>query len=553
MNKKIIVIFTLVLFLGAGISSVGVNSKISNYDPKVKNYKYSVIKNDELNVKCINIIDIIKPPLIIIDEKKLIEKSNTNDLKFIDLPEYFNWMDFEGEDWTTPAKDQGSCGSCWDFAAIGALESIIQIREKCAALSLDLSEQYVLSCLSHSGSCNGGRAYSAYKFIKLDNPYGNSCNGIIPEFCFPYQIKDNVKCENVSSNWTDFLIPITDYGHWFPGGSIDDRNAIKTRIFESGPVVAAMLFTIWNHGPNNLQEWGYIHNSPLEYYPYPGPVKSANHEVVIVGWKDDPSITNGGYWIIKNSLSEEWGYNGFFNLEYGSLNIENMEIIWVEYNPEDYSNWAPVAKINGPTQGNTNQEMIFNGSMSFDHEGTIVSYEWDFGDGTIKEGQTINHTYVQQGIYLLNLKVTDNANNTDDEKIWIYINKENHPPQKPTIKGNQQGKNETAYKYTISTDDPDGDEVKYYLNWGDDYWFGGSAGWIGPYTSGEEVTLDKIYNEKGNYTIRAKAQDIYGAKSDWAILEVSMAKTHYYNSIIQILMKMLEGFPMFERIINRII
>ena len=227
---------------------------------------------------------------------------------------------------------------------MGALESIIQIREECAGLDLDLSEQYVLSCLSAAGSCNGGWAYSAYKWIKSNTSHGNYCNGIIPERCFPYQVNDNVPCENVSANWRDFLIPISTYGRWVPDGSIDDRNAMKTQIMEFGPIVTTMLFTIYLHGPNNIEEWGYTHHNPTDYYPYPGPIQGTNHQVVIVGWKDDSSITNGGYWIVKNSLSEEWGYNGFFNLEYGSLNIDSSDINWVDYNSTNFSNWVPVAQ-----------------------------------------------------------------------------------------------------------------------------------------------------------------------------------------------------------------
>jgi len=84
----------------------------------------------------------------------------------IDTPEYFNWMDFEGQDWTTPAKNQGNCGSCGIFSAIGALESIINIREGNADLDVDLSEQYVLSCLPRYGNCTTGVwAYKVYSCV----------------------------------------------------------------------------------------------------------------------------------------------------------------------------------------------------------------------------------------------------------------------------------------------------------------------------------------------------------------------------------------------------
>ena len=459
-----------------------------------------------------------------------------------DLPPYFNWRDKNGTDWTTSAKDQGSCGSCWDFAAIGALESIIQIREGCAGLNLDLSEQYVLSCLRSAGSCNGGWGWKAFKYIIENTSAGNYCNGIIPEFYFPYQVNDDVPCANVSPDWQDFLIPISTWGRWVPDGSVEDRNAMKTQIMESGPVAAVMLFTIYLHGPDNLEEWGYTHQNPTDYYPYPGPVQGTNHLVVIIGWKDDPSITNGGYWIVKNSLSKEWGYDGFFNIEYGSLNIDKAEIDWVDYNPENYSNWVPVACINGPSQGQPNQEMIFNGSDSIDHEGSIVSYDWDFGDGTIGTGATVTHTYTEQGIYLVKLTVADNASNTDNQTIWVSIGIENHPPKKPWLFGQRIGENDTAYRYTFWANDPDGDDVEYYLNWGYEYWFGGAVGWIGPYKSGEKVTLEKTWAEKGNYTVRVKAKDKYGMKSEWTTLKVTMPVS-YDLPIYWFLEQLLQRFP----------
>ena len=83
-----------------------------------------------------------------------------------DFPEYFSWKDYEGEDWTTPAKDQMYpmwCGSCFIYAALGALESVIKIKEECSGLNIDLSEQYVLSCLTNYFCYLGGYGWTVFK------------------------------------------------------------------------------------------------------------------------------------------------------------------------------------------------------------------------------------------------------------------------------------------------------------------------------------------------------------------------------------------------------
>jgi hypothetical protein len=459
-----------------------------------------------------------------------------------DLPEYFNWRDFEGKDWTTSAKDQGNCGSCWLCAALGALESVIKIREGCAELPLDLSEQYVLSCLPYAGSCRGGWAYRGFKYIMSNKSSGNLCNGIIPEFCFPYKAIDSkgcnydscdhepVECVEKCIEWQDFLIPLSDYGYWKPDGSTEDINAIKSQIIESGPVVSVMFATYYPHGENNLEEWGWQHSNPNDYYPYPGPYNGGNHEVVIVGWKDNPSITNGGYWICKNSFSAEWGYDGFFNIEYGSLNIDSETIDWVDYNPDNYSNWLPVADANGMYYGNAGVEIVFDASNSIDHEGEISSYYWDFGDGSDSTDCISPHTYEESGIYPIILRVVDNEGNIAEDNTWAFVDHTNTPPNTPSLKGSTEIKNGTSYEYTFDATDPDGDDVYFYLNWGDTFWAGWWEGWIGPYTSGEKVILENTWDEPGNYTVRVRAKDKYGAKSDWAVLKLTTARNKNFKS-----------------------
>ncbi|MFK7920829.1 MAG: PKD domain-containing protein [Bacteroidia bacterium] len=86
-------------------------------------------------------------------------------------------------------------------------------------------------------------------------------------------------------------------------------------------------------------------------------------------------------------------------------------------------NQAPVAAFSPSTvSGVAPLATIFDASASSDFEGPIVSYAWDFGDGTLASGQIANHSFTQAGLYTVTLTVTDQGGLTDTETEQIQVN-----------------------------------------------------------------------------------------------------------------------------------
>jgi len=543
MKKKMICIFVCVLMIATALSaasSTGKNdinqtsSKITvddgcncdTYDEIVEEY------GKELFFKC---------PIMVDPPAPLDPNDSSPKPPISDTPDEFSWKDYNGKDWTTPARHQGNCGSCWAFAVIASLESIIKIREGCAELDIDLSEQYVLSCLSRAGSCHGGSGYSALYYINDTSADGNYHNGVIPESCFPYQGNDEIPCSDKCQNWEEKITPISDYGQWIPNGSPNDIEAIKNQIIETGPVATHIKAT------RHFSSWGLTHNSPQDYYHYLGPVSFTNHLVVIVGWKDDSSIGHGGYWIVKNSWGSYWGYDGFFNIEYGSLHIDDSGIVWVDYDPSSID-WSPVADAGGPHGGHIGQEITFDASRSFDPEGNIPAYHWNFGDGSNDTGVIATHAYSYLGTYNVTLTVTDSNDQTASDTIKVWIQESNNPANKPAITGPPSGKASIRYTYTFVATDPDENDVYYHIEWGDD----NVEEWIGPYVSGEEVAINRRCSEQGPYTITAKSKGVFDEESDWDYLEVSMPrnKQPINTLILRFLEKRSHTFPILRHLLE---
>jgi mono/diheme cytochrome c family protein/chitodextrinase len=67
----------------------------------------------------------------------------------------------------------------------------------------------------------------------------------------------------------------------------------------------------------------------------------------------------------------------------------------------------PTAVISAPQTAQVNETVVFDGSGSYDPDGTINSYDWNFGDGNTATGAVTNNTFTTAGTYTVTLTVTD--------------------------------------------------------------------------------------------------------------------------------------------------
>jgi C1A family cysteine protease len=183
----------------------------------------------------------------------------------------------------TPIKNQGSCGSCWAFAAVGLLESMIKKND---GIEEDLSEQYMLSCNPWGWGCGGGY----WPNDMLVDP------GAAMEDCFPY-VADEVPCKDTCEtpyqiqSWVfvteDNVVPPTDL--------------VKQAIYTYGAVQAGVYVDRWFQMYTN----GVFNRCKKN-------VKWSNHAIILCGWDDAK-----GAWLMKNSWGTGWGENGFMWITYG--------------------------------------------------------------------------------------------------------------------------------------------------------------------------------------------------------------------------------------------
>jgi hypothetical protein len=114
----------------------------------------------------------------------------------------------------------------------------------------------------------------------------------------------------------------------------------------------------------------------------------------------------------------------------------------------------------------------------------------------------INATYAVKNMRLIFASLAELA------EVGVLSN----PPAQPVLTGPTTGVVNELYTYTVVTTEPDGEDVYYFIDWGD----GTNSGWLGPFSSGQQTTAQKSWNTEASYTVRAKAKDINHVSSQWS-------------------------------------
>jgi PKD repeat protein len=162
-----------------------------------------------------------------------------------------------------------------------------------------------------------------------------------------------------------------------------------------------------------------------------------------------------------------------------------------------------------PYQGFIGESILFDGSLSYDVDGTIIAYYWQYGDGTTGTGTSNSHAFDTAGLYSVLLTVEDNDGATNGYYTTAEIIQPNRPPLAPSITGEIDIDRSTSYPYTIVTGDLDNDTIRYIIDWGDEI-----NTTTGFYENNTPVIVNHSWNNANLYLVRVFAEDTFASPSD---------------------------------------
>lgn len=206
-------------------------------------------------------------------------------------------------------RNQGSYGTCWAFAALGALESSL------------LPEEGAMYSADHMTLRNGfNLSQEAGGEYTMSMAYLASWKGPVYETDDPYG--DGVTNEELAAVKHVQEMQIIDG---------KDYEKIKEAVFKYGGVQTSIY-----NGLRNAQSSSPYYNKKADAYCYIGTEKP-NHDVIIIGWDDsypkenfNVDLEGDGAFICQNSWGEEFGEDGVFYISYYDTNIGTHNVVYTK-------------------------------------------------------------------------------------------------------------------------------------------------------------------------------------------------------------------------------
>ena len=141
----------------------------------------------------------------------------------------------------------------------------------------------------------------------------------------------------------------------------------------------------------------------------------------IFDWGDG-SFSNWTEFVFANTSvtsSHSWSVHSNFSIRVLAQDEHGLNSSW---SPALIVNDStPIPQIAAPENTTANSSIVFDASGSYDPEGAIISYSWDFGDGALGTGVSPRHSYTTAGVYHVVLTVTDNLGNTYHRTFTVNV------------------------------------------------------------------------------------------------------------------------------------
>jgi len=186
---------------------------------------------------------------------------------------------------------------------------------------------------------------------------------------------------------------------------------------------------------------------------------------------------------------------------------------------------------NGETNVATTTDLTWSGG---DPDGDDVAYDVYFGIDNNPDKVAANQTATTYDPGTMNTNTTyywkivawDEHGEKATGPFWEFttIEQFNNPPNTPSIWGSgsfipgvEIVQPNVEYNFTVVTSDSDGDDVHYWVDWGDNT----NTGWLGPYSTSIEQTVSHTWTQPLSLKlVKVKAKDVHGAESGWGYLVI---------------------------------